>query len=110
MSSEFFKFIFFALILLAVILEIIGDVLFKKWSIENKNILLVIGFVIYIIGGFFWAFSLKYEYLSKAITVFTVLNLVIVALIGILIFKEDLSFINKIGILIGILSVVLVEL
>ncbi len=104
------KIIFLVLVLLAVALEIIGDVLFKKWSIDNKYILLYLGLIIYFIGTIFWAISLKYEYLSKAISVFTVLNLIIIVLVGVLYFKEDLSLINKIGIALGILSVILIEI
>src|SRR3990172_11908044 len=107
-SNTAIKIISFLLILLAVSLEIIADIIFKKWSIDNKNLLLYIGLLIYFIGTIFWAFSLKYEYLSRAISVFTVLNLVIVVLVGVLYFKEDLSLINKIGIGLGILSVVLI--
>ena len=110
MTSEIaLKFIFFGLIALAVALEVVGDVFFKKWSIDNKNILLYVGLLIYFISTIFWAISLKYEYLSKAISVFTVLNLVIVVLVGVLYFKEDLSLINKVGIGLGILSVILIE-
>ena len=104
------KFIFFGLIALAGVLEVIGDFLFKKWSVNNRNILLFTGLFIYFIGTIFWAISLKYEYLSKAISIFTVLNLVVVVLVGIIYFKEDLSFINKIGIILGITSVILLEI
>ena len=110
MTAENLKPLFLLLILLAVALEVIGDILFKKWSIENKNMLLVTGLLIYFIGTAFWAISLKYEYLSKAITAFTVLNLVIITLVGFVIFKEDLSLINKIGIAVGVISVILVEI
>lgn len=103
------KLIFFGLVILAVILEIIGDVLFKKWSIDNRNIFLYVGLLIYFVGTIFWAFSLKYEYLSKAISIFTVLNLIVIVLVGVLYFKEDLSLMNKIGIGLGILSVILIE-
>ena len=111
MTSEIaLKFIFFGLIVLAVALEVVGDIFFKKWSIDGKNVLLYVGLLIYFIGTIFWAISLKYEYLSKAISVFTVLNLIIVVLVGVLYFKEDLSLINKIGIGLGILSVILIEI
>jgi len=111
MASEVtLKFIFFGLIILAVAFEIIGDILFKKWSIENKSILLYIGLLIYFIGTIFWAFSLKYEYLSTAISVFMIINLVVIVLVGVLYFKEDLSLINKFGIGLGILSVILIEI
>ncbi|HLD05079.1 MAG TPA: SMR family transporter [Candidatus Nanoarchaeia archaeon] len=103
------KYGFWLFLILAVLLEVIADVLFKKWSLENKNLLLVLGLFLYFIGTVFWAFSLKYEYLSKAISVFTVLNLVIITLVGVVLFKEHLSLVNKIGVLLGILSVGLIE-
>jgi len=87
-----------------------GDIYFKKWSLESKNALLIIGLLIYFIGTIFWAISLKYEYLSRAISIFTILNLVVVSLVGVLYFKENLSLLNKIGISLGILSVLLMEL
>ncbi len=104
------KFIFFSLIILAVALEVVGDVFFKKWAIDSKTPLLYAGLLIYFIGTIFWAISLKYEFLSKAISIFTILNLIVVVLVGVLYFKEDLSLINKIGIGLGILSVILIEI
>ncbi len=104
------KYIFYILIAIAVVLEILADILFKKWSIENKNILLIIGLIIYALGTLFWAISLKYEFLSKAISIFTLLNLIIISLVGVLVFKEDLSIINKIGIGLGVLSIILIEI
>ncbi len=96
-------------ILLGVGLEIIGDVFFKKWVVENKSSWLWIGFGIYTIGALFWALSLRYEMLSKAISIFTILNLVIVAFIGIVFFKEDISIIGKTGILLGLVSIAMIE-
>jgi len=50
MASEVIaKYIFLILIALAVILEVIADILFKKWSLVNKNNLLIAGLVIYFI-------------------------------------------------------------
>ena len=111
MTSEIMlRLVFFALIALAVVLEVGGDILFKKWSLEGKNIILITGLIIYFIGTAFWAVSLKYEFLSKAVSVFTILNLIIIALVGVLYFKEDLSMINKFGIGLGIISVILIEI
>lgn len=104
------KVIFFIFIIAAVALEVIADILFKKWAIQNKNLLLIIGLFLYFLGTCFWAFSLKYEFLSKAISIFTVLNLIIITLAGLIIFKEDLSLTNKIGITFGIISVILIEI
>ena len=110
MNPQTIKILFFSMIILAVALEVIADIFLKKWSIENKNSLLILGLGIYLIGTIFWAFSLKYEFLSKAVSIFTVLNLILVVLVGVLIFKEDLSTINKIGIALGAISIVLIEI
>lgn len=104
------KLVFFALIGVAVALEIAADILFKKWSLTSKNTLLAIGLALYFVGIAFWAISIKFELLSKAVSVFTILNMIAVVLAGVLYFKEDLSIINKIGIALGILSVVLIEI
>lgn len=77
---------------------------------SGKNILLILGFVIYAFGTIIWAFSLRYGFLSKAISILTLLNLIAVVFVGVLYFNESLSFTNKIGIAFGIISVVLIEL
>jgi len=44
------------------------------------------------------------------ITALSTVGLVIVVLVGVLYFNEDLSLINKVGIGLGILSVILIEI
>ena len=110
MDKTKIKILFLSLIFIAVILETIGDVILKKWAIESRNILLLSGLVLYLIGSIFWTISLKYELLSKSISIFIIFNLVTIVLVGIFYFKENLSLINKIGIIIGILSVILMEM
>jgi multidrug transporter EmrE-like cation transporter len=109
-GAESLKNIFFILILIAVALEALADILFKKWAQTNHTGLIIAGLIIYFIGTIAWAFSLKYEYLSRAITIFSILNLIIVVLVGVFLFKEDLSLVNKIGIVLGIISVVMLEI
>lgn len=109
-SPVLLKSIFFGLLLIAVLLEVAGDVLFKKWALGSRNLLLILGLLVYFIGTVFWAVSLKYEFLSKAISVFTIMNLILVVLVGVVLFKEDLTLLNKIGIILGIVSVVMIEI
>ena len=104
------KLLFFGLILFAIVLEAAADILFKYWSIENKNSLFILGMLAYAVGTVFWAVSLKYEFLSKAVSVFTILNLAAIVLLGVLVFKENLSLINKIGIVLGVVSIILIEI
>jgi multidrug transporter EmrE-like cation transporter len=91
-------------------MESAGDIILKQWAVGGKQLFFILGLLVYFVSTVIWAFSLKYEFLSKAISVITILNFIIVVLVGVLYFKEDLYNINKIGILLGILSVVLIEL
>ncbi len=103
------KWIFFALVLVVVAFELLADMLFKKWAQENKLLLLGIGLGLYFIGTIFWAFSLRQEYLSKAIVVFTLINLIGGVVMGMVYFQEELSLLQKAVIGLGMLSVVLIE-
>jgi len=94
----------------AVIFEVVADTLFKSWSLGGKNLFFWMGIVLYTIGTFVWAYSLKFDFLSKAISIFTILNFVAVVLIGVLYFKENISLANKIGVVLGIVSVILLQL
>ena len=103
------KWIFFGLVIVAVAFELIADLLFKKWAEENKLLLLGIGLALYLVGTLFWAYSLRDEQLSKAIVVFTLMNLIGGVLIGVLYFHEELTLLQKTGIGMGIVSVLLIE-
>ncbi|MEN9647204.1 MAG: Small Multidrug Resistance protein [Candidatus Parcubacteria bacterium] len=93
----------------AVLLEVIADVLFKYSVVQNKNSFWLAGIVLYIIGTAIWALLLRYEQLSKAIVIFAVLNIILVVLAGVFIFNESLTTMQKVGIVLGIMSVMLLE-
>ena len=104
------KIIFFSILIVSVLLETGADFFFKKWAIESKNIVLIFGLLLYIIASIFFAVSLKYEFLSKTISIFSLLNLLAITLVGILFFKEHLTILNKIGVGLAIISIILIEL
>lgn len=104
------KVIFLLLLGAAVMFETVADVAFKFSHLQNKQLWLWLGVGLYTTGTIIWAFSLRYEYLSKAISIFTILNLVAVIAVGVLFFHEDLSLINKLGIGLGVISVILMQL
>ncbi len=104
------RWLFLGLILLAVLFEVISDALFKHWSDTNKTAWMIVGLVLYVASTVFWAFSLKHEDLSKAITVFTVTNLIAVLAVGRFFFHETLSLQAKIGVAFGVIGIALMEM
>jgi multidrug transporter EmrE-like cation transporter len=101
--------LFLVLVSIAAIFEAAGDIVLKKWSQESRNEIFMVWLLLYIIGIVIWGISLKYEFLSKAISVMTIINLIIVVLVWVLYFQDDLSIVNKVGIILGIISVILIE-
>lgn len=104
------KTLFFILVFVAALFEAIGDAVLKQWAIKSGKLLFGVGFGVYLLAIIVWAVTLKYEYLSKAISIVTILNLIIVILIGIFLFKEKLTLINTIGLGLGVVSVVLMSI
>jgi drug/metabolite transporter (DMT)-like permease len=91
---------FWALILLGGLLEVLGDFYFKKEKYP-------IGVIAYICGAVFWAWSLRYESLSKAVILFGVTNAMISVAIGIHWLEESLSSQQWIGVILGLSSLAL---
>lgn len=104
------KIIFLILVFLAAVFEAGWDIILKKWALDSKSYFFIIGITIYFIATVIWAFSLKYEFLSKAISMVTIINSILVIMVGVLYFKEQLSTVNKFWILLWIISIVLLEL
>jgi multidrug transporter EmrE-like cation transporter len=100
---------FIALMAAGVLLEVAGDVLFKKWADGGRRMWLAVGFILYSTGAIAWARSLKYEDLSKAVIVFMVANAVVAVAAGIFLFGERLSVWNWIGVALGVAAIVLCE-
>lgn|GEM_PF-1710207 len=78
-----------------------GDIVLKKWSGDGRPWWLVAGLGLYLVSTVGWVFSLKYELLSKAVVIFTVVNLVAVVVAGVLLFNEQLTGLQKLGIALG---------
>ncbi len=104
------KIFFITLVIVVAILEIVGDILFKEWTIKHQNLLLVLGVISYTVATLVWALSLQYQDLSKAIVIFAVLTLVVGVFVGVFIYKEELTTLNIAGVILGLLSIILLEI
>jgi multidrug transporter EmrE-like cation transporter len=99
----------YSLLLAAVLGEVTGDLLFRKWGIEKKWTVFVAAIVIYNIATLMWGFSLQYIQVSTGIIILGVLNVVLVVIGGLVFFGEKLSTVQIVGVVLGIASLTLLS-
>ena len=88
----------------------IGDIVMKKRVKTNTTGVFITGLGIYMIGMIFLAQSFKYKNIAVASTIFVIFNIITLSCISWLYFKETLSPIQIIGIILAISAVVCLEL
>jgi multidrug transporter EmrE-like cation transporter len=88
----------------------IGDLVMKKWVINDKTPLFVTGLAIYLIGLIFLALSFKYKNIAVASTIFVIFNIITLSIVSWFYFKETLNPFQIIGISLGISSIIFLEL
>ena len=97
----------FALVMAGVDAVILS--LLKLFSIGSitSYIVFVLAFIIYGCQPFIFYYSLKYSSLTVMNLMWDLASDILVAFIGIMIFKENISNLQKIGILFGLVSLIL---
>ena len=101
---------FWVLITASVLLEIVGDVCCKWGMNHSSNIFSGVGFGFYLMGSVFWLLSLRYGDLSKVGVIFILLNTILILVSGIFIFHDKLSIIQWVGVVIGVIALVIMNL
>lgn len=88
----------------------VGDLVMKKWVNTNSTIFYVIGLFIWIIGLLFLAEGFKFKNIAVASLIFNIINIVTLVIFSWVYFKENLSTTEMIGIFLGILAIILLEI
>lgn len=97
------------LILLASASVIMGDFAAKAWSINQKPYLLILAFLGYFLSGFFYIPTLLREGLIVTSIVWAIISTVGFLIIGLVIFKEQLSLLQIVAVSIGIVSIIMLS-
>jgi len=98
------------LVLIGGVILTIGDVFMKQWSSNNSWITFAIGLLTWSVGLVFLAFSFKYKNIAVASLIFSLSNVIFLTLLSWLYYKETLTTYQIIGMLIGIVAVIFLEL
>lgn len=87
----------------------IGDIFFKYWTKNPTTLLYVVGILIYLGGLMFLVQSFKTQNIAIASAVFVIVNIVTLSIVSWIFFKEPLSTIQIIGIILAIGAIFLLE-
>jgi multidrug transporter EmrE-like cation transporter len=101
-----------AIILLAIgaFIDTLGDIIMKKWVINKSIWIFIFGMFTYLIGLGFLAYSYNYKNIAVASVIFVILNIVMLSIASYFYFGESLSLLQIVGITIGIIAIVVLEL
>jgi len=97
-------------LVLSAVFFAIGEFLSKKFALNPNTTLVIIILLTYSVGVLFWLPAiLQKNQLSIVGTMWSVLSLLTTVLIGVLIFKENLSLTGIIGIVFAVISIILLS-
>ncbi len=86
-----------------------ADILAKEWSLHGLAIRWIGALLAYLLGNTFWLFALKNgSGLGRGSVIFSVASAIIATVIGVFLYKENLSTVQIVGIILGIVAVGLI--
>lgn len=92
-----------------VLFEAIADIFSKNWSLKGGWVLAAGALVSYAIANTFWLFALKNgSGLGKGAVIFSISSAVLAIALGFFLYKEPVSRLQFIGLILGIVSLVLI--
>lgn len=97
------------LMVIGALLEVVGDVFFKKWGQHSRTWLACVGLVAYGTGSVAWMYALRNRDLGRSVAVFMIINALLAVVLGIALFDEKLTTAHRIGILCALLGLYLLE-
>jgi drug/metabolite transporter (DMT)-like permease len=92
-----------------VLFECLADILAKNWSLKGGWFFAIGALIAYCIGNTFWLFALKNgSGLGKGAVIFSIASAVLAVALGFFLYKEPVSRLQLIGLILGLVSLVLI--
>jgi glucose uptake protein GlcU len=94
---------------LLIFFELVADVLSKEWSLHGSWLRWTGAILGYVVANLFWLFALKEgSGLAKGAVIFSVASAIIAVFIGEILYKENLTTTQLVGVGLGIISLVFI--
>ena len=92
------------------ILVTIGDIFLKYWIDTSKIVLFACGILMYFIGEILLAFSYKYFNIAVASGILVLLNLFILTIASFILFKQNITPLQIVGLILASVSIIMLEM
>jgi multidrug transporter EmrE-like cation transporter len=94
---------------LLIVFELIADIFAKEWSLKSNPVFWICSLLGYIIANVFWLFAIKNgSGLARGATIFSVVSAIIAILIGLVFYKESVTVIQFVGMVVGLIAIILI--
>ncbi len=93
-------------LIILVIFEATADIISKTWQLRGDWWIAGLALFTYLLANTFWLISLKNGAgLGKGAVLFSIFSAVLAVIIGVVLYKEEISNIQLIGLVLGIISI-----
>ena len=98
------------LLFLGGIILTIGDIFIKKWTIDNNVLNFLSGMALWIVALLLLAYTFKFMNVVSATFIEVLVNVITLVVADLLFFKDPITWLEIIGILLGMVSIYILEL
>lgn len=92
---------------LLILFEIFADIFAKEYSLKDHWYFWLGSLLCYVLANIFWLYAIKHgSGLTRGANIFSVSTAVIATFIGVYIYKESISSIQIIGVVLGVFSLI----
>ena len=98
-----------ALLIIGAMCVALGDYLGKSWSLDQRTSLYVLSLAAYALSAVFYLPTLLKESLVITTVIWSILIILVSIFIGLVLFKETLSPIRVVGVVLGLVSLVILN-
>ncbi len=97
------------LLLLGAACVALGDYFGKSWSLDQRTSLYILSLATYALSAVFYLPTLLKESLVITTVIWSILIILVSIFIGLVLFKETLSPVRTIGVILGLVSLVILN-
>lgn len=92
-----------------ILFELVADVFAKEWSLKSNPWFWIGSLFSYVVANAFWLYAIKSgSGLARGATIFSVASAVLAIVVGLIIYKENVTTIQVLGMFFGLVAIVLI--